>query len=292
VVALLTGLVDGMLLFLVASGLTLILGVMRIVNFAHGGFFMLGAYGTYAILGSREVPAPVFLLAVLASAVGVAALGILAERYAFRMLYDLPQEISLLGTYALLLIIVGAAQMVWGVTPVTLSRPTGLEGSVTVAGVPVTTYGLLVIAIGLLCAAGLEYLVRRTSFGHRLSAVAEDRMMAGLLGIRVTRIFAATFALGVGLAAIGGGLAAPTLSMVPDIAMTFILQAFAIVIIGGFGSVLGSLVAAVALGVLNSTLTLYAPSLSAFSLYILMAVVLILRPQGLFGSSYLARETL
>jgi branched-subunit amino acid ABC-type transport system permease component len=116
--------------------------------------------------------------------------------------------------------------------------------------------------------------------------------MAALLGIRVTRVFAATFALGVGLAAIGGGLAAPTLSMVPDIAMTFILQAFAIVIIGGFGSVLGSLVAAVALGVLNSTLTLYAPSLSAFSLYILMAVVLIVRPQGLFGSSYLARETL
>jgi branched-chain amino acid transport system permease protein len=116
--------------------------------------------------------------------------------------------------------------------------------------------------------------------------------MAALLGIRVTRVFAATFAIGVALAAIGGGLAAPTLSLVPDVALAFILQAFAIVIIGGFGSIAGSLIAAVALGILNSALTLYAPTLSAFSLYILMVVVLVARPQGLFGSAYHARESL
>jgi branched-subunit amino acid ABC-type transport system permease component len=291
-VALITGLADGMLLFLVASGLTLILGVMGVVNFAHGGFFMLGAFGTYAILGGKDVSVPVFLIAILAVAVIVGLLGIVAERYAYRLLYDLPQEISLLGTYALLLVIVGMAQWIWGVAPVTVSRPAGLGGSVTIAGVPITTYGLLIIAVGLVCAAFLEILVRRTGFGHRLTAVAEDRTMAALLGIRVTRVFAATFAIGVALAAIGGGLAAPTLSLVPDVALAFILQAFAIVIIGGFGSIAGSLIAAVGLGILNSALTLYAPTLSAFSLYILMVVVLVARPQGLFGSAYHARESL
>lgn len=291
-IALITGFVDGMLLFLVASGLTLILGVMRIVNFAHGGFFMLGAYGTYTILSNNTVSTPIFVLAVIASAIAVGLLGILAERYVFRLLYGLPQEVSLLGTYALLLVLTGAAQLTWGVTPVSVSRPSGLDGSVSLGGTPIASYGVLVIAIGIIAGLGLHFIVQKTKFGHQLTAVAEDRLMAALLGIKVNRVFAATFSLGVGLAALGGGLAAPTFSLVPEIAMTFILQAFAIVIIGGFGSILGSLVAALALGILNSTLTIYMPSLAAFSLYILMILVLVVRPQGLFGSSHLAREML
>jgi branched-chain amino acid transport system permease protein len=281
-----------MLLFLVASGLTLILGVMRIVNFAHGGFFMLGAFGTYAILGDRTVSTPIFVISVVVAAVAVGLVGILAERYVFRRLYGLPQEVSLLGTYALLLVLVGMAQLVWGVVPASVSRPDGLDGSIMVGNTPVATFGLLVIAVGVIAAVGLHFLVQKTRFGHDLTAVAEDRLMSALLGIKVNRIFAATFALGVGLAALGGGLAAPTLSLVPEIAMIFILQAFAIVIIGGFGSILGSLVAALTLGILNSTLTIYAPDLAAFSLYILMILVLVARPQGLFGSSHLAREML
>lgn len=289
-IVLATGLTDGMLIFLVASGLTLILGVMRVVNFSHGGFFMIGAYLAYEFMRGRTQPTWLFILLVIAAAAGTAAVGVVAERVLFRQLYRLPEVTSLLGTYALLLILEGGAQLVWGQNPRTQPQPSGLVHTLSLGQAQVPRYDLLVVVAGLLTVVGLQLLIRRTDFGRQLTAVAEDRFMAGLLGINVNRVFASTFALGIFLAGLGGALAGPTLSMVPDIALSFILQAFAVVIVGGFGSIVGSLIAALALGLLHSFLAANAPSLADFSLYLLMAAVLVVRPQGLLGSASLMRE--
>lgn len=286
-IVLATGLTDGMLVFLVASGLTLVLGVMRVVNFSHGGFFMIGAYLGYEFMRGRAVATWLFVLLIIAASVATAGAGVASERVLFRRLYRLPEVTSLLGTYALLLILEGAAQLIWGQNPHTQPEPAGLVRVFTLAGAQIPRYDILVVVAGVITVAGLQLLIKRTEFGRQLTAVAEDRFMAGLLGINVNWVFAATFALGIFLAGLGGTLAGPTLSMVPDIAVTFILQAFAVVIIGGFGSIIGSLVAALALGLLHSYLASYVPSLADFSLYLLMAVVLVVRPQGLLGSKAL-----
>lgn len=284
-IVLATGLSDGMLLFLVASGLTLILGVMRVVNFAHGGFFVLGAYLSYEFLRGQSRPVWVFVLLVIAAALVTAVAGVASERLLFRRLYGLPVETSLLGTYALLLILSGAVQLVWGQNPRSQSEPAALVTSFRLAGATIPRYDILVIVLGLLTAVGLQLLIKRTEWGSQLTAVAEDRFMAGLLGVNVNRVFALTFGLGIALAGLGGGLAGPTLSLVPDVALTFIIQAFAVVIIGGFGSIAGSFVAALALGLVHSFLVIQAPWLADFSLYLVMALVLVARPRGLLGSS-------
>lgn len=284
-IVLVTGLSDGMLLFLVASGLTLILGVMRVVNFAHGGFFVLGAYLSYEFLRGQSRPVWVFVLLVIVAALVTAVAGVASERLLFRRLYGLPVETSLLGTYALLLILSGAVQLVWGQNPRSQSEPAALVTSFRLAGATIPRYDILVIVLGLLTAVGLQLLIKRTEWGSQLTAVAEDRFMAGLLGVNVNRVFALTFGLGIALAGLGGGLAGPTLSLVPDVALTFIIQAFAVVIIGGFGSIAGSFVAALALGLVHSFLVIQAPWLADFSLYLVMALVLVARPRGLLGSS-------
>ncbi len=289
-IVLATGLTDGMLIFLVASGLTLILGVMRVVNFSHGGFFMLGAYLGYEFMRGQAVPTWLFVLLIIAASAVTALVGLVAERLLFRRLYQLPEITSLLGTYALLLILEGAAQLIWGQDPHTQPEPTGLVRAFTLAGAQIPSYDILVVVVGVVTVVGLQVLIKRTEFGRQLTATAEDRFMAGLLGINVNRVFAATFALGIFLAGLGGTLAGPTLSMVPDIAVTFILQAFAVVIVGGFGSIVGSLIAALALGLLHSYLATDVPALADFSLYLLMAAVLVVRPQGLLGSRALAGE--
>ncbi|TAM82363.1 MAG: branched-chain amino acid ABC transporter permease, partial [Jatrophihabitans sp.] len=239
-----TGLTDGMLIFMVASGLTLILGVMRVVNFAHGGFFLIGAYMAYQLMGGRVHAAWAFVLLLLAASAVTAAVGYVSELVVFRRLYRMPEINSLLGTYALLLILEGGVQLIWGQDPLTQPQPASLVKPVRLGSALIPRYSILVLAAGVLTVVVLQIVLHGTRFGHQISAVAEDRQMAQLLGVNVNRVFAATFALGIFFAGMGGGLAGPTLSMVPDIAVTFVLEAFAVVIIGGFGSVLGSLVAA------------------------------------------------
>jgi branched-subunit amino acid ABC-type transport system permease component len=285
VIILATGLTDGMLIFMVASGLTLILGVMRVVNFAHGGFFLIGAYMAYQLMNARVHPTWLFILFLLAAAGVTAAVGYISEFILFRRLYRMPEINSLLGTYALLLVLQGGVQLIWGQNPVTQPQPTGLTEPLQIGSALIPRYSVLVLAAGVLTAVVLEVILRGTRFGHQINAVAEDRQMAQLLGINVNRVFAATFALGIFFAGLGGGLAGPTLSMVPDIAVTFILEAFAVVIIGGFGSIMGSLIAALILGLVHAYLVVHVPSLADFSLYFLMIVILVVRPQGLLGTA-------
>jgi branched-subunit amino acid ABC-type transport system permease component len=285
VVILVTGLADGMLIFLVASGLTLILGAMRVLNFAHGGFFLIGAYVAYELLRGQTQPIWEFVLLLIAASAVTAVVGLFFERVLFRRLYRLPEISSLLGTYALLLILEGGIALIFGQEPLTQPLPTKLTQSVTLVGASVPTYDFFILALGVLTVVGLQVLLSRSAFGRQLTAVAEDRYMAELLGINVNRVFAVTFVVGIFLAGLGGGLAGPTLSMVPNIALTFILEAFAVVIVGGFGSVPGSLIAALALGLLHAGLANYVPFLADFSLYLFMAAILAIRPQGILGSA-------
>lgn len=189
----------------------------------------------------------------------------------------------LLATYALLLMLQGGVQLGWGFQQRTQARPESLTGAVELGSAEIPRYDILLLVSGVLVLVGLQVLVHRTDFGRKVLAVAEDRYMASLLGINISRVYAATFAVAIFLAGLGGALAAPTLSMTPDIATTFILYAFAVVIIGGFGSVIGSLVASLLLGLLGSLFATYLPAMADLSLFLPMLVILVLRPQGLFA---------
>jgi branched-chain amino acid transport system permease protein len=283
VVPLADGVGQGAVLFLVAAGLTLIYGVMRILNFSHGGFFMLGAYLAFTI-GHGRVPSALVLLPVLVGAgVVTAAVGAVAETVLFRRLYSVPELYSLLGTYALLLTLQGAGQLIWGVHPVSLGQAPELERAVEMGGAGLPLYDLTLIAVGLVVLAGLHLLANRTAFGRMVKATAADRDMAAILGIDVKRVFLAMFCVGIFLAGFAGALIAPVVSITSDISLVYLVESFAIVIVGGLGSVGGSFVAALLLGVLNSFLVALRPELAQFSLYAAMALILLVRPQGLLG---------
>lgn len=282
------GLSNGLLIFLIACGLTIILGLLGVANFAHGAFFAVGAYVLYALLGGGTPSVVVFVGGIAVAAVAGAVLGLVSERWIFRPLSEMPAAMSLIGTFALLLVLQGATQSIWGVDPRAQAKPAVIAGSVVLFGANVPWYSIMVIATGLVIAAGLVIVTRWTRAGHLLAAVAEDREMARLLGIPTARVTAVTFAVGLALAAVGGALAAPTVSLTPPLAVTFIIPAFAVVITGGFGSLGGSLLAAVGIGIAQSVLATYVPQLADYTVYIVMGVVLLLRPQGLFGSGEFA----
>lgn len=280
-----SGLIDGLLLFLVASGLTLIFGVLRILNFAHGGFFMLGAYIGYTLAEGRTLSTLAFIALLLTAALAVGLIGLACERLIFRRLYGAPETEALLGTFALLLMLQGGAQIVWGVNPLSEAPPVSLSGAFFWGQVAIPQYSLLLAGLTLVVLFGLETALRVTRLGTHIRAVAQDRRMAEILGIDGRRVSLATVVTGAVLAGLGGALAAPTLSLLPSLAGDFIIQAFAVVIIGGLGSIYGALVAALLAGILNSLAVAYAPGFAGYTLYVLMVLVLVLRPQGLFGAA-------
>jgi branched-chain amino acid transport system permease protein len=281
--AIIGGIAYGVPLFLVASGLTLVYGVLRVLNFAHGGLLMVGAYLFAWALGGRRVSLWEFVGGVIAAGVVVGLLGILIERGMFSRLYGAGTEVSLLGSYGLLLFLTGVAPVIWGNAPLTQQLPSALSGRITVAGAPVTVFELVEVLLGVVVAAGLFLLLKRTRLGVQATAVAEDREMARALGIRAARVSAVIFMLGCFLAGLAGAVVAPTTSVSVDLASSFILSAFAAVIIGGLGSVEGALIAALGLGIIDSLCITYLPSVEPYSFYIVLGVTLILRPQGLRG---------
>ncbi|HVA36410.1 MAG TPA: branched-chain amino acid ABC transporter permease [Candidatus Dormibacteraeota bacterium] len=284
------GLGQGVLLFLIASGLTLVYGVMRVLNFSHGGFFMLGAYFTYSLARGQALPAPALVAIVVAAGLLTALVGALTERGLFRRLYPLPEISSLLGTFALLLVFEGLGRLVWGIAPLSQPQSPAFLGRLHLGSVSIPAYDVFLYAVGAAVVFGLEWLVEKTEFGRMVRATAADRQMAALLGIDVERVFLAMFSLGIFLAGLGGGLVSPLVGLTPDLAVSFIIQAFAIVIVGGLGSIRGTLIAALFFGLLNAYLVALRPGLADFSLYIGMGVFLLLRPQGIMGRAGPAGE--
>jgi branched-chain amino acid transport system permease protein len=281
------GVAFAMLLFIVSSGLTLIFGVMRVVNFAHGGFFALGAFLVFTITGGTGMPFWEFLLAAIGAALICAVLGMVAEVLVFRRIYDKSHSYQLLATYAILLILQGSLVLLWGNNPRSQPLPTDFEHAITIFGVQAASYNVLLIGIGIVVAVYLWFQLTRTTLGRKVRAVAADRTMSASLGINVGLIFTGMFGLGVFLAGIGGALAAPLFQLDSTLAGTLVLESFAVVLIGGVGSVAGALIAALVLGLLNSFLVVYDPRLAQFSLYMAMAAVLLVRPTGLLGQGVL-----
>lgn len=277
------GIAYGVPLFLVASGLTLVYGVMRVLNFAHGALLMVGAYLVAWILGGQITSVPAFLGALLLAGLAVAVLGLVVERALFSWLYSAGPQIGLLASYGLLLFLIGLAPAIWGVGPRTQPLPDGLSGQVTVGGAAISVFQLVQVGLGVLVAAGLFLLLKRTRLGAQATAVAEDREMARALGIPAARVSRLVFALGCFLAGLAGAVVAPALSVSVALASAFILQAFAVVIIGGLGSVGGALIAAIAVGVIDSVCLTYFPEIHPYSFYLLLGLMLVLRPQGVFG---------
>lgn len=274
----LNGLAFGSLLFLLSAGFSLIFGLMRIPNLAHGGLFMLGAYigVTVLALGAN------FWVAALASSVGVAALGGLIERGILRRL-GANENAQVLATIGITFIIADVALGIWGGDPYTLSAPASLQQSIEVAGFIFPLYRIAIIVIALAVACLLWLVLEKTRIGAMLRAGVDDMQMARGVGIPVFRLFTYVFCLGAGLAGLGGVLAGPILSAYPGLDMDVLPLALIVVIFGGVGSLLGALVGSLTVGLLYTFSQALLPDLAYVILFIPMVLVLAARPRGLFG---------
>jgi branched-chain amino acid transport system permease protein len=275
---LLNGLTFAALLFLVSSGFTLIFGLMRIVNLAQGSLYLLGGYvGLSVVRGTGS-----FWLALPAAAVAMAALGLLVERGLLRTVRGRPMS-EILLTVGLSFIAADLALAVWGGDPVTIDVPSALDGRTALLGVTYPVYRLFVIALGLAIATGLWLLLERTRIGAVVRAGVDDREMAEALGINVKAVFTAVFGLGALLAGLAGVVGGAYLSLAPGGDTQILTYALVVVVVGGLGSLRGAILGALLVGLIYVFGQALVPNLAYFVLFAPMALVLILRPQGLFG---------
>jgi branched-subunit amino acid ABC-type transport system permease component len=279
----LSGLTAAMFLFLIASGLSLIFGVLRVLNFAHGSFYMLGAYGAYQLVQWLGVGPGRFWLAALGAALGVAILGGLVERLLFQRLYGKDELYQLLFTYALVLILADAAKIFWGTQQKSVSRPPGLTGAFSVLGTLVPYYNLFILLLGPAIALAFWFVLHHTRAGRFIRAAALDRETLGTLGVDVNRLYTGVFMIGSFLGGLGGALVTPVKTIVPGMDTEMIVEAFIVVVIGGLGSFWGTFLGAVIYGQVLSFGILFIPRFSIFSVFVLMAAVLVIRPWGLLG---------
>jgi branched-chain amino acid transport system permease protein len=278
VVQTLNGLFSAALLFLIASGLTLVFGVMRIVNIAHGSFYMLGAYVSSTIVArSRSL-----VLAALSSVIVVAAVGFLVQVLFLRRFAGKPLAQMML-TMGFALVFRDAAFMIWGGDPFTLPYPPGLSGSVEAAGIVFPAYRLFVIVIAAAVGLLLWFLNERTLVGAKLRAAVDDPEMAAGTGINVALLSALVFAAGAGLAAFGGVMGGPILGGYTGIDIDLLPLAFVVVIIGGMGSLKGALIGSIVVGLIDNFGKALVPELSYFTLFAPMVIVLAIKPTGLYG---------
>jgi len=277
------GLTTAMFLFLIASGLSLVFGIMRVINFAHGSFYMLGAYLAWQAVQWLHPIGGGFWIASLFAAVCVGVLGAVVERLFFRSLYGREELYQLLFTYALVLILGDAARFLWGTNQLSVSTPPVLAGSVKIFGSTQPLYSLFIIALGPAIAFGGWLLLNRTGIGRMVRAAQMDREMLDALGANVGTIYTGMFVFSSFLAGLSGALITPIQSIVPGMDVLIIVQAFIVVVIGGMGSFWGTFWGAVIYGEVLSFGILIFPGFSLFSVFALMAVILIVRPWGLFG---------
>ena len=274
-----------MILFLLASGLTLIFGALRVINFAHGSFYMISAYLAYAVVTALgDYPVVSFWVALALAPLAIGILGGLVEFAFFRRVYTRELEYQLLLTYGLVLIFSDVVRFIWGEEYRSLSRPAALAGPVFVFGKPVPVYIIFLIVVAGLIGAGLWLLLYRTKLGKTIRAVVYDRHMVSALGINVPRMYSVVFGLGCWLAGLAGGLMAPMGSITLGMDVEIIVECFVVVVVGGMGSILGALLGALLMGELYAFGILIVPRVALASLFLAMTVVLIIRPWGLLGT--------
>jgi len=267
----------------VASGLSVIFGVLRVLNFAHGSFYMLGAYAAWQVAQWIGTFTGSFWLAVLGSAIAVALLGGVIERLLLRHLYGREDLYQLLLTYALVLILGDVARVLWGTQQLSVPRPSGLSGSFEIFGTVIPHYNLFIIALGPALAIACWLLLSRTGTGRMIRAAAYDREMLAALGADVGKLYTLMFMAGSFLAGLGGALVTPVRSIVPGMDVDIIVEAFIVVVIGGLGSFWGTFLGALIFGQVLAFGILILPGFSIFAVFALMALVLVVRPSGLLG---------
>jgi branched-chain amino acid transport system permease protein len=282
------GIVYSSWLFLMAAGLTLIYGVMRILNIAHGSFYALGAYTAATLvgawLGGGRAPAGSYVMLLAAALlVGVIA-GPLLERGLLKRMYGRDEVVLLLVTYAVFLVLEDTIKLIWGVESQMIPEPYALPGNFQLGALAYPVYNLLLIASAVTTGLVLAWALYRTRQGKLLLAVIHDREMSAAMGIHVGRVYLATFTVGTALAALGGALTAPMIAVSPGIGVEVIVLSFAVVVVGGLGSLGGAALGALMVGLVRSAAVRYWPEAELFTIYFVMALVLIVRPRGLFAA--------
>jgi len=275
----LNGLAIGMLLLLVAAGLSLIFGLMGVVNFAHGSLYMIGAYVGLVAFDRTAV----FALALVVAPFAVAAVGLVMEYATLRPLYGRDPLYHILLTFGLALILDEMVVLVWGPNALDFATPETLAGTMSVVGSNFPRYRLFVIVLGVVVAIGLYLFLERTRYGLVVRAGTNNRTMVEASGINVKRAFTVMFAVGAGMAAVGGVAAGPMLSVHPGMGLEMVIQAFVVVVIGGLGSFRGSILGAILAGLAQSFGSFYVPEFSSVIIFLLMVAVLLVRPGGLLG---------
>ena len=293
----LNGLQSGVMLFLMAAGLTLIFGVMGLINLAHGSLYMVGAFAAATVAGLTGS----FLLALVAALAAAAGAGALVELFVIRRLYARDHLDQVLATFALILIFSEGTRWAFGSFPLYLDIPEVLSGTVTLpGGIPYPAYRLLLIVLGLAVAAGLWWLNARTRLGIRIRAGENDREMIAALGVDISKLYTLVFALGAGLAGLAGALVGAIQSVQVGMGEPVLILAFVVIVIGGIGSVKGAFIGAIIVGLADTLGRAYLPqlarellppaaadqigaALASMTIYLLMAVVLAIRPKGVFG---------
>ncbi|MEY3517830.1 MAG: hypothetical protein RLZ89_690 [Pseudomonadota bacterium] len=273
-------------LFIVALGLTLVFGVLKILNIAHGSFYALGAYVTaslVALTASWGLPPAVSLLAMLVAALAVAALvAPLVERSLLRFFYGRDEVLLVLVTYAMFLMMEDLTKLIWGANPFYVSEPYGLFGNIDIGSQTYVGYDFMLVALAVVVGLGVWWGLNRTRFGKIVTAVIHSAEVAASMGIQVSRVYMFAFAVGIFLAALGGAFTAPMLSVQPGLSVGVIIISFAVVIIGGLGSIEGAAIGALIVGLARALAVHVWPVAELFSVYLVMALVLMFRPQGLF----------
>jgi branched-chain amino acid transport system permease protein len=275
------------ILFLIAGGLSLIYGVMRIVNLAHGTLYAIGAYMAAWLVGKGVAAgvSPVLLLLLLpVGAATVGVVGAVMEPTLLRPMYRRAEEYQLLVTFGLLLMLEDAIRFVWGGTPLSADIIMESLGSLRILGARYPTYNLVIIAVGLVSAILLWAFVYRTKFGVLLRATSQDMRMASSLGVNVKKVYVQAFALGCTMAGLGGAIIVPGQAAVLGMGTDALILAFVVVVVGGLGSLLGALIGALIVGVMRTVGIMFFPEIELAVLYLIAAVVLLVRPTGLFGA--------
>jgi branched-chain amino acid transport system permease protein len=288
--AALDGLAYAAQLFMVAVGLTLVFGVLKILNVAHGSLFAIGAYLASTLVGLAGAPELSLLALALAALATGAVMGPLIERGLLARIYEKEHVLQLLVTFALFMILEDLQKLLWGVQPRFEDAPVRLLGQIEVGGIFYTAYQLLLLpGVALASLLLLVFFLRKTLLGRSIVAVTHDREAALAIGIDARFVHLSTFTIGAGLAALGGALAAPTTSLVPGIGVQMIVLSFAVVATAGLGQIEGAAATALLIGLGRSLAVYFAPELEVVVPYLLMVVVLLIRPAGLFGRRELRR---
>ncbi|MFV0299032.1 MAG: branched-chain amino acid ABC transporter permease [Hyphomicrobiaceae bacterium] len=275
-----SGLIIGLLLFLVAAGVSLIFGVLKVVNFAHGSFYMLGAYfawTAYQVSGN-------YLVAVLAGAIGVGIFGLLFERLLISRVYGSPVLMQILVCYAVILILDDVVKIVWGPDFLSFGMPDTFRAlPIVFAGGVVPVFYAFLICVTLVIAIALGLLISKTRYGKIVRAAAQNPSMVSALGINTGVVYASVFILGGVLAGLAGGLAAPVRSLTAGMGLSVVIESFIVTVIGGMGSVAGALVGSILIGLVRSFGTIGFPLFTEGLMFLMMAIVLVWKPSGLFG---------